>query len=78
LFSITIKYNSNYVKVSLCLKKIYTKYKQDPHFKIFLIVIGKTGNEELTMVEKHKIMKKFSKEYNKSGKKGKGVIGEEI
>jgi len=27
------------------------------------------------MVEKHKIIKKFSKEYNRSGKKGKGVIG---
>ena len=39
---------------------------------------GKTGNEELTMVEKHKIIKKFSKEYNRTGKKGKGVIGEEI
>jgi len=35
---------------------------------------GKTGNEELTMVEKHKIIKKFSKEYNRSGKKGKGEI----
>jgi len=30
------------------------------------------------MVEKHKIIKKFSKEYNWSGKKGKGVITEEI
>jgi len=49
-----------------------------PHFKIFLKVIGKTGNEELTMVEKHKIIKKLSKEYNRSGKKGKGIIGEEI
>ena len=35
---------------------------------------GKTGNEELTMVEKHKIIKKFSKEYNRTGKKGKGEI----
>ncbi len=26
------------------------------------------------MVEKHKIIKKLSKEYNRSGKKGKGVI----
>jgi len=37
-------------------------------------VIGKAGNEELTMVEKHKIIKKSSKEYNK----GKGVIEEGI
>ena len=37
-------------------------------------MIGKTGNEELTMVEKHKIIKKSSKEYNKS----KGVIEEGI
>jgi len=41
-------------------------------------VIGKTGNEELTMVEKHKIIKKSSKEYNRSGKKSKGVIEEGI
>ena len=30
------------------------------------------------MVEKHRIIKKFSKEYNRPGKKGKGVIGEGI
>jgi len=41
-------------------------------------VKGKKGNEKLTMVEKHKIIKKFSKEYNRSGKKGMGEIGEEI
>ena len=62
----------------LCLKKNYTKYKQEPQFEIFLKVIGKTGNEELTMVEKHKIIKKFSKDNNRSGKKGMGVIEEEI
>jgi len=26
------------------------------------------------MVEKHKIIKKFSKEYNRSGKKGNGAL----
>ncbi len=32
---------------------------------------GKTGNEELTMVEKHKIIKKFSKDYSSQvGKPG--------
>ena len=30
------------------------------------------------MLEKHKIIKKFCKEYNRTGKKGKGEIGEEI
>jgi len=30
------------------------------------------------MVEKHKIIKKFSKDNNRSGKKGMGVIEEEI
>ena len=30
------------------------------------------------MVEKHRIIKKFSKDYKRTGKKGKGVIGEGI
>jgi len=33
-----------------------------------------TGNQVLTMVEKHRIIKKFSKDYNRTGKKGREEI----
>ena len=35
---------------------------------------GKTGNEELTMVEKHKIIKKFIKDYSSQVGKPVGII----